>query len=150
MSHTDRCRFAKTGPEKCHCSCKGTLHGKKDKSGPLGSGEILLTSEMGGEIEQFLKDNLGKEYFCYGDHKKSYETGNYIDLGQVHTATEFWGIKTTGSGLKDKSGNIYEVFAICSNPRHKGINYQTSYRHFPGMVEKASIEKEYVKEWGNP
>ena len=106
-----------------------------------------MTSEMGGEIERFLKDNLGKEYFCYGNHKALRKYWRKEDF--IHTATEFWGIKTTGSGLKDKDGNIYEVFAICPNPRHKGINYQTSYRHFPGMVEKASIEKEYVKEWGN-
>lgn len=145
MSHRDRCRFAKTEKKKCKCSCRGTLHGKEKENSPLGAGEILLTRDIGGEIEQFLKENQGKEYYCFGTHKAKRIASGMEEF--LHKATEFWGIKTTGSGLRDKSGDIYEVFALC--PNAKFGPYQTSYRHFPHMVEKAKIEREYILDFGD-
>ena len=127
--HTDRCRFAKTDKNKCHCSCMGVLHGLDDNV-KLDPTERILTVGDGGEVGEFIKEYLNRKYVCSGSHKKNQKN--------IHTAKTFYGYKHDG-GLTDKNGDKWWVFVYCPVSR-----YQTSFIHLRGDVEKAENLNQYV------
>ena len=59
----------------------------------------------------------------------------------IHVAENFYGYEHDG-GLADKNGKRWWVFVRCTKPRVKGLEYETSFMHFYGAVEKAKIERE--------
>jgi len=123
--HTNRCRYARTKPEKCKCSCQGYLHGGGDDES-IGPGEILMTESMGGEVGDFIRENKSKEYYCLGSHP---------GRNKVHTIDRFYGVEHEG-GLKDRNGKGWWVFVVCP----KGSGHQTSFTHLPGEINRATLE----------
>ena len=138
MVHNNRCAFARTKKEKCRCSCRGEKHGQQERLDLLDPNERLMTEDMGGEIAQFIKEAKGKEFDCFGVHKRQEDS--------IHVASEFWGYPHDG-GLEDASGNKWWVFIYCDNPAKEGFRYQTSFAHFKGAVDRAKREREYQKEY---
>jgi hypothetical protein len=96
-------------------------------------GEKLMTKDMGGDVAEFLKANIGVEYYCLGVHDNNTEP--------IHVAREFYGYPH-GGGLKDSKGNRWWIFIYCDEPVKKGTSHQTSFVHFPGEVQRAKAIRE--------
>lgn len=109
--------------------------------------EQLMTFHMGGEVAEFIKGAIGKEFDCRGVHRRPEDS--------LHIATEFWGYPND-NGLADSSGKRWWVYVYCDNPIVKGVSYQTSFTHFKGAVDRARMEREHQRadyypteeEWG--
>lgn len=138
--HNSRCENSKK--EACKCSCNGQLHGgrSRDLSKEIENmDEIRIDESFDGEVAKFIRKYRGTEYDCFGVHKSS------SWQVRLHKATEFYAYPHDG-GLEDGNGRKWWVFAKCSNPHQKGIEYETSFVHYPGAVDRAKREMEYREE----
>ena len=140
MTHNRRCEVSKSKREKCRCSCHGDYHGILNPADEVRWNEFfyhVLTEQDGGEVAEFIRENKGKEYYCMGNH-----TGG---VNAIHRADVFYGYEHD-AGLADRNGKRWWVYVLCAEPPKDGFEYQTSFAHFPGAVEKAKIEMEWEKE----
>jgi hypothetical protein len=122
MVHNDRCEFARN--PHCVCSCGGKLHGTKDEKNELNVaiGERYLTTALGGEVETFMKEKLGKTMRCLGTCNKNIVISEL--RGYPHT-----------DGLADAEGKKWWVYVHCDT-----CNYDTSFGKIDQRIEQVKLD----------
>ena len=91
-----------------------------------------MTEDMGGEVAEFIRENEGKDFFCYGNHKHN---------KNIHTAERFYGYEHP-AGLKDKNNKTWWIYVMCNS-----TGYQTSFMHLLDKIKMAKMEREYISNW---
>lgn len=80
---------------------------KEQQSSYHNPSEIILTPDMGGEIETFIKETRGKEYRCLG------LSGDHIETVRV-----WYGYPHDG-GIQDKNGKKWWANTKCSKSNYE-------------------------------